>query len=74
MLIAPVTSFRPDVAKLNSSSGRVTTRPPPISRVRMYWLHETRKAKSAPTMTPGTIAGRVMYQNVLSGVAPRLRA
>jgi len=59
---------------LNRSSGSVITRPPPISRVRTYWLQDTRKAKRPPTMMPGMMAGRVTYQKVCTGEAPRLRA
>ena len=58
--IAPVISFLPDVAKLNNSNGRVITLPPPIIKVKMYWLHETKKANKPPTNIPGRIEGRVI--------------
>jgi len=74
MAMAPVMSLRPEVAKLNSSSGSVTTRPPPTISVRIYWLHDTRNANRPPTITPGRIAGRVTCRNVRRAEAPRLRA
>ena len=67
-------SFLPDVAKLNKSKGRVKTLPPPINNVKMYWLQETKKANKPPTIIPGRIAGKVIYQKVFIGHAPKLLA
>ena len=58
--IAPVISFLPEVAKLNKRRGRVRILPPPIIKVRIYWLHETKKENNPPITTPGKIAGNVI--------------
>ena len=58
--IAPVMSFLPEVTKLNNSKGMVSIFPPPITKVRIYWLHETKKANKPPITTPGKTVGKVI--------------
>ena len=54
--------------------GKVTTLPPPIKTVVIYWLHETRKVNIDATAKPGKIAGKVIYQKVRQAFAPKLRS
>ena len=71
---AALTASSPPRWNPTSSSGSVTTRPPPMSSVNRYWLHEIRKANAAAIARPGAIIGSVTRVQTASGEAPRVRA
>ncbi len=53
MLMAAARAWLAPLMNGKSTMGSVMIRPPPISKVVMYWLQETKKVKSEATTKPG---------------------